>query len=55
MVIFCEVFDVWENSGLEEVYVVYKMIIYNWNDELIYDVFFFNELEKIVYDNEMYM
>lgn len=50
--IFCEVLDVRENAGVEEVHAIPNGIKYNRNDERTYRVFELTELEKIVTDNE---
>lgn len=55
MSIFCEVLDVRENCGIEEVYVVYRDVVYNCYDEVIYDVYFLKDFERIVIDNIVYM
>jgi GTP-binding protein EngB required for normal cell division len=50
--IFCEVLDVRENAGLEEVHAIPNGSTYNRNDERTYKVFGLECLEKIVTDNE---
>ncbi|KAI9667366.1 MAG: mitofusin [Bathelium mastoideum] len=53
--IFCEVLDVRENGGLEEVHAIPAKpegLVYNRNDESTYSVFSLKELETIVTDNE---
>ncbi|KAG8631774.1 hypothetical protein KVT40_000914 [Elsinoe batatas] len=52
--IFCEVLDVRENGGLEEVHAVPIGLTYNRNDESTYHVFELKQLEDIVIDNERY-
>ena len=52
--IFCEVLDVRENGGLEEVHAVHKEATYNRNNESTYDVFTLDNLEKIVGDSMRY-
>jgi replication fork clamp-binding protein CrfC len=52
--IFCEVLDVRENGGVEEVHAIPVGSIYNRNDERTYEVYALKELEKIVTDNERY-
>ena len=52
--IFCEVLDIRENEGFEEVHAVHKDAVYNRKDESTYDVFSLLELEKIVTDSENY-
>ena len=53
--IFCEVLDVRENGGIEEVHAIPTKpegLVYNRNDESTYSVFALKELEAIVTDNE---
>ena len=50
--IFCEVLDVEQNAGVEEVHAVPIGSTYNRNDERTYRVFAIKELEKIVIDDE---
>ncbi|OCK81352.1 hypothetical protein K432DRAFT_326482 [Lepidopterella palustris CBS 459.81] len=50
--IFCEVLDVRENGGVEEVHAVPIGSVYNRHDESTFSVFSLQELEKIVTDNE---
>jgi mitofusin len=50
--IFCEVLDVRENSGVEEVHAIPNGFTYNRNDERTFRVFQLHDLEKIVTDNE---
>ena len=53
--IFCEVLDVRENGGVEEVHAIPTKpqgLVYNRNDESTYAVFSLKDLEKIVTDNE---
>jgi mitofusin len=52
--IFCEVLDVRENGGIEEVHAVAIGSQYNRHDESTYTVFSLNDLEKIVIDNERF-
>lgn len=52
--IFCEVLDVRENGGFEEVHAVPIGITYNRNDESTYHVYDLKQLEDIVVDNEHY-
>ncbi|KAF4551160.1 Transmembrane GTPase fzo1-like protein [Elsinoe fawcettii] len=52
--IFCEVLDVRENGGLEEVHAVPIGVTYNRNDESTYHVYDLKRLEDIVIDNERY-
>ncbi|KAF1814861.1 transmembrane GTPase Fzo1 [Eremomyces bilateralis CBS 781.70] len=52
--IFCEVLDVRENGGVEEVHAVPMGVVYNRNNESTYHVFNLEDLEKIVVDNERY-
>ncbi|KAI9721149.1 MAG: mitofusin [Chrysothrix sp. TS-e1954] len=52
--IFCEVLDVRENAGLEEVHAIPIDSKYERNDESTYDVFPLENLEKIVSDNDHY-
>lgn len=48
--IFCEVLDVRENGGVEEVHAIPHGITYNRNDESTYRVFELKQLEDIVID-----
>lgn len=50
--IFCEVLDVRENGGVEEVHAIPNGAVYNRNDESTYQVFALKQLEDIVIDNE---
>ncbi|KAL9076875.1 MAG: hypothetical protein Q9157_003542 [Trypethelium eluteriae] len=53
--IFCEVLDVRENGGIEEVHAIPAKpagLMYNRNDESTYSVFSLKELETIVTENE---
>ncbi|KAK5002059.1 mitofusin, partial [Cryomyces antarcticus] len=50
--IFCEVLDVRENGGVEEVHAIPIDSIYNRDDERTYDVYALKQLENIVTDNE---
>lgn len=52
--IFCEVLDVRENAGLEEVHAIHIDSDYNRNDERTYDVYPLKQLEHIVVDNDRY-
>ncbi|PNS17647.1 Transmembrane GTPase fzo1 [Sphaceloma murrayae] len=52
--IFCEVLDVRENGGLEEVHAIPIGITYNRNDESTYHVYQLKQLEDIVIENERY-
>jgi len=52
--IFCEVLDVRENSGLEEVHAIPIGATYNRHDESTYHVYALRQLEDIVVDNEHY-
>lgn len=52
--IFCEVLDVRDNSGLEEVHAIPIGSEYNRNDETTYKPFPLSDLERIVVDNEHY-
>ncbi|POS88191.1 hypothetical protein EPUL_000952 [Erysiphe pulchra] len=52
--IFCEVLDVRENGGIEEVHAVHKDAIYNRYDESSYDVFGLADLEQLVISNDVY-
>ncbi|RKF59952.1 Transmembrane GTPase fzo1 [Erysiphe neolycopersici] len=52
--IFCEVLDVRENGGVEEVHAVHKDAIYNRYDESSYDVFKLEDLEQLVISNDLY-
>jgi replication fork clamp-binding protein CrfC len=50
--IFCEVLDVRENAGVEEVHAIPIGERYNRDDERTYSVFAIRDLEKIVVDDE---
>lgn len=50
--IFCEVLDVRENAGVEEVHAIPNGSVYNRNDESTYQVFALKQLEDIVVDND---
>jgi len=50
--IFCEVLDVRENAGVEEVHAIPVGQRYNRDDERTYRVFAIRDLEKIVIDDE---
>ncbi|TKA78461.1 hypothetical protein B0A55_04968 [Friedmanniomyces simplex] len=50
--IFCEVLDVSENAGLEEVHAIPHGFVYNRNDESTYSVFALKQLEDIVGDSD---
>lgn len=50
--IFCEVLDVRENGGVEEVHAIPNGAVYNRNDESTYQVFSLEQLEDIVIDND---
>lgn len=52
--IFCEVLDVRENGGIEEVHAVPVGSVYNRDDERTYSVHELKELEQIVTDNDRY-
>lgn len=52
--IFCEVLDVRENGGVEEVHAIPHGSTYNRNDESTYEVFSLKKLEDIVVDAERY-
>lgn len=52
--IFCEVLDVRENGGVEEVHAIPHNVAYNRNDESTYHVFALKQLEDIVVDSERY-
>ena len=52
--IFCEVLDVKENGGIEEVHAIPIGIKYDRNDESAYHVYALKQLEDIVVDNERY-
>ncbi|PSK42917.1 Transmembrane GTPase fzo1 [Elsinoe australis] len=52
--IFCEVLDVRENGGLEEVHAIPIGVKYNRNDESTYHVYQLKQLEDIVIENERY-
>jgi mitofusin 2 len=48
--IFCEVLDVSENAGVEEVHAIPHGFVYNRNDESTYETFALKQLEDIVVD-----
>jgi GTP-binding protein EngB required for normal cell division len=50
--IFCEVLDVEQNAGVEEVHAVPVGTQYNRDDERTYRVFAIKDLEKVVIDDE---
>ena len=52
--IFCEVLDVRENGGIEEVHAIPHGSTYNRNDESTYEVFPLKKLEDIVVDADRY-
>jgi mitofusin len=52
--IFCEVLDVQENAGVEEVHAIPHGQTYDRNDETTYEVFQLKELENIVGNSENY-
>lgn len=52
--IFCEVLDVRENGGVEEVHAIPHGYAYNRNDESTYRVFALKQLEDIVVDSDHY-
>lgn len=52
--IFCEVLDVRENGGVEEVHAIPHGYVYNRNDESTYRVFALKQLEDIVIDSDHY-
>ena len=52
--IFCEVLDVSENGGVEEVHAIPHGSTYNRNDESTYDVYQLKQLEDIVVDSDRY-
>ena len=52
--IFCEVLDVRENGGIEEVHAIPIGATYSRNDERTYEVYSLAELEKIVTDSERF-
>ncbi|EGP89802.1 uncharacterized protein MYCGRDRAFT_68017 [Zymoseptoria tritici IPO323] len=52
--IFCEVLDVRENGGIEEVHAIPHGSSYNRNDESSYRVFQLKQLEDIVVDSDHY-
>ena len=52
--IFCEVLDVRENGGVEEVHAIPHGSTYNRNDESTYHVYQLRQLEDIVVDAERY-
>ena len=52
--IFCEVLDVRENGGVEEVHAIPHGYTYNRNDESTYRVYALKQLEDIVIDSDHY-
>lgn len=50
--IFCEVLDVRENGGIEEVHAIPHGITYNRDDESTYSVYALKQLEDIVIDGD---
>ena len=52
--VFCEVLDVRENGGLEEVHAIPKGCQYNRDDERTYQAFPLQKLEQIVSDGDRY-
>lgn len=52
--IFCEVLDVRENGGVEEVHAIPQGFVYNRNDESTYHVYQLKQLEDIVVDSDRY-
>ena len=52
--IFCEVLDVRENGGVEEVHAIPHGSAYNRNDESSYHVFELNQLADVVVDADRY-
>ncbi|KAK7530698.1 uncharacterized protein J3D65DRAFT_133039 [Phyllosticta citribraziliensis] len=52
--IFCEVLDVRENGGVEEVHAIPIGSVYNRDNEASYDVYTIPQLEDIVTENERY-
>lgn len=52
--IFCEVLDVRENGGVEEVHAIPAGSKYDRRDERTYDVLPLDKLEQVVMDNEHY-
>ncbi|KAK4963330.1 mitofusin [Elasticomyces elasticus] len=50
--IFCEVLDVRENAGVEEVHAIPHGFVYSRNDESTYSVFDLKQLEDIVVDSD---
>lgn len=52
--IFCEVLDVRENGGVEEVHAIPHDVAYNRNDESTYHVYALKQLEDIVVDSDRY-
>lgn len=52
--IFCEVLDVRENGGIEEVHAIPHGVTYNRNDESTYHVYELKQLEDIVVDADRY-
>lgn len=52
--IFCEVLDVRENGGVEEVHAIPHCNAYNRNDESTYHVYALKQLDDIVGDSERY-
>lgn len=52
--IFCEVLDVRDNAGIEEVHAIPIGSEYDRNDESTYHVYALKQLEQIVVDNDRY-
>lgn len=52
--IFCEVLDVRENGGVEEVHAIPHGLKYSRNDESTYHVYALKQLEDIVVDSDRY-
>ncbi|KAK8248952.1 hypothetical protein IWZ00DRAFT_311872 [Phyllosticta capitalensis] len=52
--IFCEVLDVRENGGVEEVHAIPIGSVYNRDNEASYDVYSIPQLEEIVTENDRY-
>lgn len=52
--IFCEVLDVRENGGVEEVHAIPHGYVYNRNDESTYHVYQLKQLEDVVVDSDRY-
>ncbi|EMC98097.1 hypothetical protein BAUCODRAFT_574156 [Baudoinia panamericana UAMH 10762] len=52
--IFCEVLDVRENGGVEEVHAIPHGFVYSRNDESTYHVYELKQLEQIVIDSDRY-